>query len=130
MSSRSYEEASGWVVFAGMMLALAGVFKTIYGLAMIFNSDWVIFTLDGAWLLDISAWGWITLIIGVVLLFAGWGVISGQTWARVVGIVAAAFAGVDAMFTMTVYPIWGIAVLALVVLVIYALAVHGDEVAA
>ncbi len=129
MTTRSMEETSGWVIFAGTMLALAGVFKVIYGLAMVFNSDWIVFTSDGAWLLDLSAWGWITLILGVVLFAAAWGVLSGQTWARVVGILAASLAAIDALFTISIYPMWGLVVLALTVMVIFGLAVHGDEVA-
>jgi len=129
MTTRSFDETSGWVIFAGTMLALAGVFKVIYGLAMVFNSDWVVFTTDGAWLLDLTAWGWITLIAGVILIIAAWGVLTGQTWARVVGIIVASLAAINALFTISIFPLWGIVVLALNVLVIYGLAVHGDEVA-
>lgn len=121
-------EMSGWVVFAATMLCLAAIFDIIFGLTMIINDEWVVFGATTVWYLDLSAWGWVTLIIGVVLLFAGWGVLSGQTWAKVVGIIVASLAAVDSLFVMPYYPLWGITVLALAVLVIYGLAVHGDEV--
>ena len=123
-------ETSGWVTFAAMMLLLTAVFKTIFGLTMIINDEWLVFGADKVWYVDATGWGWITFIVGVILLFAGWGVFSAQTWARVVGLVAATFAAVDALVVTPYYPVWGITVLALAVLTIFALAVHGDEVAA
>ena len=120
---------SGWVMFAGMMLVLAALLKAIFGLVAVFNSEWVVFTPDGAWLVDTSAWGWITLLLSLVLFLAAFGVFSGQTWARIVGIVAATVAAVDAFAIASIYPVWGLSIFAIAVFVIYGLAVHGDEVA-
>ena len=120
--------ASGWVMFAITMFILAGVLNAIYGLMMLFNSSWVVFSGEGAWLVDISTWGWITLIVAAIEFLAAWGISGGHTWGRVTGIIIATIAAVNALFTITIYPIWGIVVLALAVLIIYGLTVHGDEV--
>ncbi|MGI9584449.1 MAG: DUF7144 family membrane protein, partial [Acidimicrobiia bacterium] len=71
--------------------------------------------------------GWITLLTGVLALAVAGGIYSGQTWARVLGIIAAVIASVNAFFVIPYYTVWGVAVLAMSVLVIWALAVHGDE---
>ncbi len=123
-------KASGWVLYATVMFVIIGVLDVIYGLTMIINDEWIVFGADTVWYLDISAWGWITLLMGVLALAVAAGIYSGQTWAKVLGIVAAVLAAIDAFIVMPYYTVWGIAVLAMSMLVIWALTVHGDEVAA
>ena len=128
MTPSTDRNTSGWVMFAITMFILAGVLNAIYGLMMLFNSTWVVFTGDGAWLVDISTWGWITLVVAAIQFLAAWGISGGKTWAQITGIIIATIAAVNALFTISIYPIWGIVMLALAVLVIYGLTVHGDEV--
>ena len=123
-------ERSGWVLFATTMFVIVGVMNIIFGLTMIINNEWIVFGAKEVWYLDISAWGWITLIVGALALVVAWGVYAGQTWARVVGIIVAVLAVIDAFLVMPYYTVWGITILALSVLVIWALAAHGDEVPA
>ena len=123
-------ERSGWVLFATTMFVIVGVMNIIFGLTMIINNEWIVFGAKEVWYLDISAWGWITLIVGALALVVAWGVYAGQTWARVVGIIVAVLAVIDAFFVMPYYTVWGVTILALSVLVIWALAAHGDEVPA
>jgi hypothetical protein len=123
-------ERSGWVLFASTMFVIVGVMNIIFGLTMIINNEWIVFGAKEVWYLDISAWGWITLIVGALALVVAWGVYAGQTWARVVGIIVAVLAVIDAFLVMPYYTVWGITILALSVLVIWALAAHGDEVPA
>ena len=123
-------KASGWVLYATVMFAIIGVLDVIYGLTMIINDEWIVFGAKTVWYLDISAWGWITLLMGVLALTVAGGIYAGQTWAKVVGIVAAVLAAVNAFIVMPYYTVWGITVLAMSMLVIWALTVHGDEVAA
>lgn len=119
---------SGWVLFATTVFVIAAVMDVIYGLTAIINNEWIVFAADEVWYLDISAWGWITLIVGVLGLIVAWGVYAGQTWARVVGIIVAALAAISAFIIIPYFPVWGVAILATWVLAIWALAVHGDEV--
>jgi hypothetical protein len=123
-------DRSGWVLFATTMFVIVGVMDIIFGLTMIINNEWIVFGAKEVWYLDISAWGWITFIVGTLALVVAWGVYAGQTWARVVGIAVAVLAVIDAFLVMPYYTVWGITILALSVLVIWALAAHGDEVPA
>lgn len=127
MTTRS-AEMSGWVIFATTVLAVMAVFKVIFGLTLIIDNEWLVFAAGELWYLDTAVWGWITLGVGVLLGFMAWGVASGQTWARILGIIVAGFAAVDAFLIAAYYPVWGLTLLGLAILVIWALAVHGDEV--
>lgn len=129
MTERSYAQTSGWVIFAATMFVLVGVFNVIWGLTAIINAEWIVLADGKFWYLDLTAWGWITLIVGVIQFLVAWGVLSGQTWAKIVGIIAAGIAALNAFFVIPYYAIWGILILALAVMIIYGLAVHGDEVA-
>jgi hypothetical protein len=112
------------------MFVIIGVLDVIYGLTMIINDEWIVFGAKTVWYLDLSAWGWITLLMGVLALAVAAGIYAGQTWAKVLGIIAAVLAAVNAFFVTPYYTVWGITVLAMSMLVIWALTVHGDEVAA
>ena len=120
-------ERSGWIYYATTMFVIVGVMDIIYGLTMIINNEWIVFTADKVWHLDITAWGWITLLLGALGLAVAGGIYAGQTWARIVGILAASLAAINAFFVMPYYTVWAIAVLAMSMLVIWALTVHGDE---
>jgi len=120
---------SGWVYFAATIFIVVGILDAFYGLVAIFNSDWVVFTSNSIVLLDLTAWGWIMLITGIIAILVGFGALYGQTWARVVGIIVAALNLIGVTVILSVYPGWGFLIIGLNVLVIYALAVHGDEVA-
>jgi hypothetical protein len=120
---------SGWVYFAATIFIVVGILDAFYGLVAIFNSDWVVFTPEHIVLLDLTAWGWIMLLTGIIAILVGFGALYGQTWARVVGIIVAALNLIGVTVILSVYPGWGFLIIGLNVLVIYALAVHGDEVA-
>ena len=86
-------QVSGWtvgfVVFAGVMMMLMGVFHALTGLAAIIEDEFFVVGPEYAYEFDATAWGWIHLLGGVVVVLAGFGVLSGATWARVVGITLA-----------------------------------------
>ena len=125
-------QATGWVsfvVFAGVMLMMLGGLQAIEGLVALFNDDYYLATASGLIVnLDFTVWGWVHLVIGLVAVAAGLGVLAGQTWARVIGIVVAVLSAVANLLFLAAYPFWGIIAITLDVLVIYALAVHGREV--
>lgn len=120
-TSQDATESSGWLAFAMTMFMVLGVMDIIYGIAMLANSDFVVFAPSGAWLVDITAWGWITLIVGVLQLLVGWGIMTGSGFARVVGIILAVIASLNAFFVIPIYPVWGILAFAVAIMVIYAL---------
>jgi hypothetical protein len=129
MTSETTNKASGWVVYATTMFIILGALNVIYGLTMIINDEWLVFGAKTVWYLDLSAWGWITLATGVLALAVAGGIYAGQTWARVLGLISGTVAAINAFLVMPYYPVWGIAILALAVLVVYALAAHSDEIA-
>lgn len=128
MTSSYRTETSGWVIFAATMFAIVGVFNFIQGLVFLVEDTWTVLTPDSILVFDLTTWGWILLILGVVEMVVSWGILSGQTWAQVVGIIIASLAIVLNVLSLSIYPIWGLIALVLQVLVIWALAVHGDEV--
>jgi hypothetical protein len=118
----------GWILFAGIIMFMVGIFNAIEGIVAIVNKDYYLVHTDRlAVNVSYPAWGWVLLITGVVLAVAGYGVMVGQAWARVVGVI---FASVNALVNLAflaAYPLWISLTLTLDVLVIYALVVHGRE---
>lgn len=120
----------GFVVFAAVMMMLAGGFQTIAGIAAIFEDEFYVVAPNYVFDLDVTAWGWIHLVLGVILFAAGAGVLSGATWARVVGITLASLSAFANFFFIPYYPVWSIVIIALDVAVIWALSVYGRREAA
>jgi hypothetical protein len=118
----------GWVYFAGVMMALLGAFQIIEGLTALFNRTYLLVTSNGVLVhANLAAWGWTHLIIGVIALVAGFEVMMGQMWARVVGIILAGLSAVLNLAYIAAYPLWSMIIIAIDIIVIYALAVHGGE---
>jgi hypothetical protein len=121
--------STGWVgliAFAAAMMWLLGFFQAIAGLAAILNEDY--YKTATARLLLVhsyTAWGWVHLVLGVLIFLAGIGVMSGNPLARGVGIVLAVLSALDALAFSNAAPVWAIVIIAVDVLVIYALTVHG-----
>jgi hypothetical protein len=119
----------GFVVFGGIMLLMVGGFQVIEGLVAILKDDYYVVTRSGLLLnLDYTTWGWTHLLIGLIAVATGFGVLAGQMWARVVGIIIAVISALANIAFLAAYPLWSTIIIATDVLVIYALAVHGREV--
>jgi hypothetical protein len=122
---------SGWavglVVFAAAIMIMVGAFQIISGLAAIFDDQFYVVTRNYVFDLDVTAWGWIHTLLGLLLVFAGWGVFSGATWARVTGMVLAGLSAIANFFFIPYYPVWAISIIALDVLVIWALSVWNSR---
>ena len=123
-ASRS-PEPSGWAVggvgFAAVIMLMIGIFGVIQGIAAIIEDEFFVIGAQYAFNLDVSGWGWIHLILGLVLIFAGWGLFAGKTWARILAIVLAVLSAIANFFWVPYYPFWSILVIALCVWVIWAL---------
>lgn len=116
---------SGWVIFAATMMVLLGGFTFIDGLIALFNSAYYGNThplLFG----NYQSWGWWNLIVGAVVVLAGLSLFTGSLWARIVGIVLASLSALSQLIFIAVFPLWAIAVIAIDVVVIYALAVNQE----
>jgi hypothetical protein len=117
----------GWLVFAGVMMILLGAFNLVDGLVSLVSDRAYGRAESSLLLFDYSTWGWVWLVIAVVVLIAGLGVLAGQTWARAVGVAVAGLNAVAQLAFVGAAPVWSILVIALDVVVIYALIVHGAE---
>lgn len=117
--------AIGAIMFAGIMMAISGVFSAFAGLVALAKDDFYVVTPNYLLELDPTTWGYIHLILGIVVAIAGFSVLTGRTWARVVGIIAATVSAIANFGFIPYYPIWSILVIAIDVVVIWALAVHG-----
>ena len=117
-------KGEGWLLFAGIMVLVAGVLNVIWGIAAIDSANF--FLEDDRYIFeDLNTMGWCVLIIGVVQLFAAFSIWSGGGFGRWIGIIAASFSAVGALLSIPGYPFWSIAVFGIDLLIIYGLAAYG-----
>jgi hypothetical protein len=117
--------SSGWVVFAGVMLFIVGVLNVIYGIGAIADSSF--FAQDQRYILgNLSTWGWITLILGLLQLFAAFSLWSGGLYGRVIAIFAASLSAIGALLSIPAYPLWSLAVFAIDIIIIHQVAKYGE----
>ena len=115
---------SGWVGFACVMLFLVGVLNVIYGIAAIADSTF--FAHDQKYILsNLNTWGWVTLIIGVLQLFAAFSLWSGGTYGRVIAIVGAGLSAIGALLSIPAYPLWSLAIFAIDIIIIHQVMRYG-----
>ena len=116
---------SGWVTggvaFAAVMMILIGVFQALAGIAAIANDEFFVVGQNYAFDLDVTAWGWIHLLLGVLVLLAGIYLFAGRVWAGIVALTLAVLSAVANFFFIPYYPWWSLLVIALNVWVIWAL---------
>ena len=96
--------AAGFIVFAVIMMIMTGVFQALAGLVAIFDNALYVVTDAYPFRLNTPTWGWIDLIVGLLVAGAGWAVFSGRTWGRVVGIILAALSAVANFLFIPYYP--------------------------
>ena len=118
----------GWVGFAAFILILNGVFSVIQGLVALIGSNYYYAVANGnLFLFDLTGWGWWNLIIGAVLVVTGLALFTGATWARIVAVIAAGLSAIGQLFLVPAQPWWALIVIAIDVLVIYAVTAHGRD---
>ena len=131
-SARRAEETSGWAVgfilFAAIMMVMAGSFQAFAGLVALFENEFYVATRNYLLQFDATSWGWIHLLVGLVVLLAGFAV-AGRTWGRVVGITLAVLSALANFAFIPYYPLWSLTIIALDIFVIWALAAHGRDLA-
>ncbi len=117
----------GWVYFGGLMMVFLGIMHAIAGLVALFKDEVYVIGEKNIWVLDYTSWGWIHLLAGLLVLCAGFAVMSGKMWGRVLGIILGIIAAVANFAFIPIYPLWSIVMLVVAILVVYALVAHGDE---
>ena len=121
--------AAGWAMFAGFVMIMVGCFHAIWGLGAIINDSLYNTPSDYFLKVNQSGWGWIHVIAGVIILFAGFGVFRGLVWARTVGVIMATLSAVAAFASLPYgQPIWNGLIIVIDVAIIWALTVHGRDI--
>ncbi|MGE3289470.1 MAG: hypothetical protein AB7J32_25690 [Pseudonocardia sp.] len=126
-TSGSTTAQNGLSVFAGVMMIIGGAYHAFMGLSALFNDKVYLATPEYIYQFDLTGWGWIHLILGIVVAAAGIGVLKGMTWGRVVGIVVASISLIVNFLFLPHYPLWSILIIALDVAIIWALATYARD---
>jgi len=118
---------AGRAVFVAILLMIAGTLNVIYGIAAIDDASFFVENTRYVFS-SLHTWGWITVILGVVQLIGGFSLLSGQTFGRVVGLIAASLGAIGALLAVGgAYPFWSLGIFALCVICIHGLLVYGED---
>jgi hypothetical protein len=116
----------GRVLFVAILLLLAGVLNIIYGIAAVGNAHF--FDNTQYVFSSLHTWGWITIIVGVIQLGAGFSLMGGGGFGRVIGIVAASIGALESLLSIGgSHPWWSLAIFALCLWILHGLVVFGEE---
>lgn len=127
MNEQPSPVAAGWIAFAGIVMIIAGAFQMFAGLVALVDDEFYVTTPEYVLQLDTTAWGWVHMLIGILLVAAGVGVYSGNILARTVGVFIAAGSMLSVFLWLPWYPFWGFVLLFVDISVIWALTVHGRD---
>ena len=122
--------AIGWTYFAATMMILIGSFHAIVGLVAIIDDEFYVTTRNYVLQFDATQWGWIHLILGIVVAVAGGYVLTGSVFARTIGVIMAFISALAGFAWLPYAPVWGVIFIAIAVSVIWALTAHGRDVVA
>jgi len=119
--ARNEDRVTGWWVFAAALLLLAGVLNIIWGIAAVGNAKF--FIADQKYIISsLHTWGWITLVLGALQMFAAFSLASGGTFGRWFGMFAAGLSAISALLSIPAYPFWSLCIFALAIIILYELA--------
>jgi hypothetical protein len=122
--------AVGWTTYAAVWMWILGFFHAMAGFVGILEDELYAVTPNYVFQLDVTTWGWIHLIMGIVVFIAGFAVFSGAVWARTIGVILAVLSTLSTFAWLPWYPLWGLVMITANVFVIWALTVHGRDVSA
>ena len=125
-ASGRYGEGQWMIIFAAVLLAVAGFFNLIDGIAAIANSH--IFIANAHYVIgDLRAWGWVALILGAMLVLAAVGVMAGNQVARWFAVAVIALDAIGQMFFIPAYPFWSLMIIAVDVVALWGLCAYGSR---
>ncbi|KQR16754.1 hypothetical protein ASF78_05220 [Cellulomonas sp. Leaf334] len=117
-------------VFAATMLIVIGVLHALQGLVAVLNDTFYVVGAEWVFEFDVTTWGWIHILVGLLVAVAGFFVLSGAVWARIVGVLVASLSLILNFIWLPYYPVWAVVIIALDVFVIWALTLHGRDIVA
>ncbi|MGW2841581.1 DUF7144 family membrane protein [Streptomyces sp. NPDC001493] len=118
---------SGWTAFAGVLMIFGGAMAIFEGIAAIAKDDVFVTTRNYIFQWDLTGWGWIHLILGIVIVLAGCALFTGALWARLIGVVLAGLGAVANFLWLPYYPFWSIILIAINIFVIWALCARTER---
>ena len=120
--------AVGWITFAGVTMIMVGIFQALNGIVGIVNDDFFVKTTHYTYSLSATSWGWINLILGIIVLISGVGLFTGNLAARVVAVTIAMLSTISSFLWLPYYPVWSVVIIAFNIAIIWALTAHGDDI--
>ncbi|MFI9102980.1 hypothetical protein ACIGXA_20900 [Streptomyces fildesensis] len=117
----SFTAQSGWIVFAAIMMIFSGAMAILEGISAIAKDDLFVRTTNYTFQFNLTSWGWIHLILGIIVLLAGCALFSGALWARAVGVILVGLSLIANFMWVPYNPFWAIVLIAIDIFVIYAL---------
>ena len=121
----SQDAWGGWIVFGAFVILIVGAMDVLQGFLAIIEDEYVVATAKGLAIVDVTTWGWMTLLWGGLLLLAGAGLLGGAGWARWLAIIGVSVNAIQQVAFLAnypqAYPLWNVLIVALNVLVLYAL---------
>ena len=130
MSDQPSGWAVGWTAFAGFMLIMIGAFHAIAGLAGILEDEFYVTTPNWVFQFDATTWGWIHLVMGILVVLVGLGLFSGNVLARTIAVILVVISAIANFMWIPYYPVWSVVMIAVDVAIIWALTSHGRDIAA
>ncbi|PZT73700.1 MULTISPECIES: DUF7144 family membrane protein [unclassified Streptomyces] len=118
---------TGWTVFAAVLMIFGGAMAIFQGIAAIAEDDVFVATRNYVFQFNLTGWGWIHLIVGIVIVLAGCALFSGALWARVVGVILAGLGALANFLWLPYYPLWSVVLIAIDVFIIWALCSSPDR---
>jgi hypothetical protein len=119
--------AGGLSIFAGAVMVTLGLFQFFEGLSAVLKDKVYVSTRDYVYQFDITTWGWIHLVLGIVIVLVGGAVLAGQAWAYVTGMILAGLSALTNFMFIPYYPVWAIVIIGFDIAVIWALCVRLGE---
>jgi hypothetical protein len=121
-----YERGYGWVLFAGILIMIAGTLNFIYGLAAVSNSHFYVANTHFI-ISDLNTWGWVVLVLGIFQFCVALGIWATAGWARWAGVLMAGINAIIQLVFLPAYPLLSLSIFALDILVIYGLVAYGGR---
>jgi hypothetical protein len=118
----------GWIVFAGTMMAILGIFHMFEGLIALFRHTEIGFPASGLTVqVSYTQWGWLQLIAGALVFLGGLGLFTGKMWARTLAVILVSISALANFAWANLFPFWSLTLLAIDFFIIYAIIAHGGE---
>jgi hypothetical protein len=115
-------------MFAAVLMMMIGVWWAFAGIVALVNDDFYVATRDYVFKFDATTWGWIHLLLGILVLLAGFALFRGAVWARTIGVIMAVLTTLVGFAWVPWYPVWVILIIAAAISVIWALTAHGRDI--